>query len=57
MHRDIKLTNVLMSSDDVNELTLKVADFGFATFINPEAGLTQKLGSPLYMAPELVSRS
>jgi len=35
-------------------LTLKLTDFGFASFFNPQHGLSQTLGSPLYMAPELV---
>jgi len=57
IHRDIKLDNVLMKSEDVEDLTLKVTDFGFAKLFNPDVGLTDMLGSPLYMAPELVNGS
>jgi len=37
-----------------DDLTLKLTDFGFAVYYNPKDGLTQVLGSPLYMAPEIV---
>jgi len=34
---------------------LKITDFGFARCYDPsEGGLTDKLGSPLYMAPEII---
>ena len=34
---------------------LRIADFGFAKFYDPnEGGLTETLGSPLYMAPEII---
>jgi len=36
------------------KLNLKLTDFGFACFFSPEIGLRQVLGSPLYMAPEIV---
>ena len=42
-----------MTTDNI---TLKLTDFGFATFLNPAKGETQVLGSPLYMAPEIVSQ-
>lgn len=44
-----------MQSQDINEFLVKVTDFGFATCLNPEKKLELALGSPLYMAPELVS--
>ena len=36
------------------KLNLKLTDFGFACFYKSERGLSQVLGSPLYMAPEIV---
>jgi serine/threonine protein kinase len=42
-----------MESKDPNSLTIKMTDFGFASFYNPKEGLTEVLGSPLYMAPEI----
>jgi serine/threonine protein kinase len=54
INRDIKPENILLESDNVDELNLKITDFGFACFFNPEDGLNDVLGSPLYMAPEIV---
>ena len=57
VHRDIKPENILLSPQeaaDPNSLNVKLTDFGFATFFKKEKGLQQVLGSPLYMAPEIV---
>eukprot|EP00349_Pseudokeronopsis_sp_Brazil_P010027 CAMPEP_0202977988 /NCGR_PEP_ID=MMETSP1396-20130829/84578_1 /ASSEMBLY_ACC=CAM_ASM_000872 /TAXON_ID= /ORGANISM="Pseudokeronopsis sp., Strain Brazil" /LENGTH=371 /DNA_ID=CAMNT_0049716843 /DNA_START=500 /DNA_END=1614 /DNA_ORIENTATION=- len=54
IHRDIKPENILLESDKDGALNIKMTDFGFACFYNPEKGLTDVLGSPLYMAPEIV---
>lgn len=53
VHRDLKLENILLDSDDKSKLTIKIADFGFAKQI-PE-GKTERLkcGTPIYMAPEI----
>lgn len=32
LHRDLKLDNVLMVNPDLNELTLKICDFGLCGF-------------------------
>lgn len=48
VHRDLKLENILV--DD--QLNLKVADFGFATFKNIEK-LKSYRGTMTYMAPEI----
>ena len=38
-------------------MSLKITDFGFARCYDPsEGGLTDKLGSPLYMAPEIIKQ-
>lgn len=54
-HRDIKPQNLLLSLDGV----LKIADFGLAASFNPDPevkSLRQTMcGSPLYMAPEMLS--
>ena len=55
VHRDIKPENVLIYSDAGDgKVGVKLTDFGFATFCNPVRGLQQRLGSPMYMAPEIV---
>lgn len=52
-HRDIKPENILLVSDEINCFDIKIADLGFACQIK-ESGLDLVLGTPLYMAPELV---
>jgi len=49
IHRDLKPQNLLLASKSEDDLILKVADFGFARYVEP-AGLAETLcGSPLYM--------
>lgn len=56
-HRDIKPENILMESKDPSNINLKITDFGFAKCYDPkEGGLTETLGSPLYMAPEIIKK-
>lgn len=43
-----------MENADPEDLRLKITDFGFAKFIDPKHGVSEVLGSPLYMAPEIV---
>ena len=51
-HRDLKPENILLESTDVNDLSVKISDFGFSCFFDSD-GLELALGSPLYMAPEI----
>lgn len=57
-HRDIKLENLLvMNNEDKSApLTVKLTDFGFATYLKMGEELKLPLGSPLYMAPEIIKR-
>lgn len=57
VHRDIKPENILIVPEEATTSdfpNVKLTDFGFACFFQKEKGLTQVLGSPLYMAPEIV---
>ena len=58
MHRDLKPENLLCeetgAADDDDEIYVKLTDFGFATKYDPNKKQTLSLGSPMYMAPELV---
>lgn len=50
MHRDLKLTNILLHNGVV-----KIADFGFCKSLTaPDQMAQTMLGSPLYMAPEIL---
>jgi serine/threonine protein kinase len=54
-HRDLKLENIMF--DKVGGFDIKLIDFGFATkFSKNQDTLVVILGSPLYMAPELVEQ-
>ena len=43
-------------NDEYNSFDIKLIDFGFACKFVKDEGMTLILGSPLYMAPELVKK-
>lgn len=53
-HRDMKPENILLVSNDIDDFEIKIADLGFAQKFDKKTGLDLVLGTPLYMAPELV---
>jgi calcium-dependent protein kinase len=53
-HRDMKPENILLVSEDPKNFSIKIADLGFAQKFDRKTGLDLVLGTPLYMAPELV---
>ena len=54
-HRDLKPENILLVSKDPNNFDIKISDLGFAQEFDKDGRpMTLVLGSPLYMAPELV---
>eukprot|EP00826_Nyctotherus_ovalis_P010808 TRINITY_DN12829_c0_g1_i11.p4 TRINITY_DN12829_c0_g1~~TRINITY_DN12829_c0_g1_i11.p4 ORF type:complete len:104 (-),score=27.94 TRINITY_DN12829_c0_g1_i11:1230-1541(-) len=55
VHRDLKPQNILMSSFELLEEAVKIADFGLGT--QSEFSLTENCGTVLYMAPEQLARS
>ena len=65
VHRDIKLANILLnyeSEKDKEELnimkaTVKIADFGFACYINNSGALYSTVGSPIYMDPIILKKN
>ncbi len=52
VHRDIKLENILLDSDN----QMKLIDFGLSAFYLPGKKLRVHCGSPSYAAPEIVAR-
>ena len=51
VHRDLKPENILV---DLESNTLKIADFGTAAFVRQKEALTEVVGTPYYMAPEVM---
>ena len=54
IHRDLKPQNLLLQHDQAGELVIKIADFGFARYVEPSDLAETLCGSPLYMAPEIL---
>lgn len=63
VHRDLKPENFLLkrsaldASQPLRADDLRAVDFGLATFVEPDQTLTELLGSPYYVAPELLQAS
>ena len=46
-----------MVSQDKDNLDLKITDFGFASlYPKDEGGFDRAMGTPVYMAPEIISQ-
>lgn len=60
VHRDLKPQNILLCNPTrrpnppSSELTIKLADFGFARFLHDGVMAATLCGSPMYMAPEVI---
>ena len=49
IHRDLKPQNLLLQQNETADLVLKIADFGFARYVEPSDLAETLCGSPLYM--------
>ncbi|CAL9132046.1 unnamed protein product [Musa acuminata subsp. burmannicoides] len=56
MHRDLKPENFLFGNKKENA-PLKAIDFGLSVFFRPGDCFTEIVGSPYYMAPEVLKRN
>ncbi|XP_064094549.1 serine/threonine-protein kinase unc-51-like isoform X3 [Macrobrachium nipponense] len=59
VHRDLKPQNILLAhagkpNPAPHHITLKIADFGFARFLQDGVMAATLCGSPMYMAPEVI---
>jgi len=60
VHRDLKPQNILLAHDGQTrnpnpaDIRLKIADFGFARFLQDGVMAATLCGSPMYMAPEVI---
>ncbi|KAJ2079521.1 serine/threonine protein kinase [Coemansia sp. RSA 988] len=53
VHRDIKLENILLA--DRASLRIKLADFGLAKIVGEQAFMKTVCGTPMYVAPEVLT--
>ena len=62
VHRDIKPENILVEKNikkskekhGEDEINIKIIDFGASNFFKSDQKLTLKIGSPYYIAPEVL---
>uniref|UniRef100_H2ZXG2 non-specific serine/threonine protein kinase n=1 Tax=Latimeria chalumnae TaxID=7897 RepID=H2ZXG2_LATCH len=59
IHRDLKPQNILLSyvsrrKATLNGIRVKIADFGFARYLQSNMMAATLCGSPMYMAPEVI---
>lgn len=60
VHRDLKPQNILLCNNSrtqnphYTDIVIKLADFGFARFLNDGVMAATLCGSPMYMAPEVI---
>uniref|UniRef100_A0A3P8UUD0 non-specific serine/threonine protein kinase n=1 Tax=Cynoglossus semilaevis TaxID=244447 RepID=A0A3P8UUD0_CYNSE len=59
IHRDLKPQNILLSyagrkKSNISGIRVKIADFGFARYLQSNMMAATLCGSPMYMAPEVI---
>ena len=57
VHRDIKLDNIMMSSEESEEAAIpKIIDFGLATIMTHGEKNTEAYGTVAYCSPEIIAK-
>lgn len=57
VHRDIRPENILVKTIDRDNFEVKLSGFGLAASLTAGEKLTRLVGSPYYVAPEVLLRS
>ena len=62
VHRDVRLENILIHKkndkiDDLKSLQIKLIDFGDSILLKENEYLSVKVGSPYYIAPEVLNKN
>lgn len=55
IHKDLKLSNILLSSKENGEYDIRIIDFGFSHFINSKEDKKVLAGTPGFTAPEMLN--
>ena len=56
MHRDLKPENILLEQNKAFD-QIKIIDFGTSLVFDENATLNEKLGTPYYIAPEVLAKA
>lgn len=56
VHRDLKPENILLDKDQEHP-KITIIDFGTSAMFDPEKKMSQKFGTPYYIAPEVLKKS
>jgi len=56
VHRDLKTENVMVEDTNSDEINVKLIDFGFAKVTADNEPLMEFVGTPYFVAPEIVAR-
>jgi len=57
VHRDLKPENMLLDKKDLDQATVKIADFGLARYVTAEELAETTCGTPGYVAPEILRKT
>ena len=56
MHRDLKPENILLEQNKEFD-QIKIIDFGTSLVYDPNRNMDEKLGTPYYIAPEVLNKN